>query len=147
MVAIVGISLTVIISLPLLMTPFIIYEADQRYMEAFGVDPKDIIPANESNFFTKTPFSMPDYFFGVNTRNYRVKENIVYYEGTKGVDKGITLHFDVYMPTTYKKDLPGNHSVLIRIHGGGWTSGDKGSLNNAQLNKHFASQLVIDTII
>ena len=36
--------------------------------------------------------------------------------------------------------LPGGNSVLIRIHGGGWKSGDKGPINNTQMNKYFASQ-------
>ncbi|MFV8829157.1 alpha/beta hydrolase [Alkalihalobacterium sp. APHAB7] len=135
-----GITLATIFTLPVIMTPFTISETNLNYIQAFRSDPKQIVPTAEEMHFMQTPFSLPDYFYGTKSGNYRVKENILYYEGTEGVDKGIKLHFDVYRPPANEKGLPGHHSVLIRIHGGGWTSGDKGSLNNAQLNKHFASQ-------
>ncbi|MEB1806027.1 MAG: alpha/beta hydrolase [Bacillaceae bacterium] len=138
-VLLLGITLATIFTLPVIMTPFTISETNMNYIQAFRSDPKQIIPTDDKHFM-QTPFSLPDYFYGTKSGGYRVKENILYYEGKEGVDKGIKLHFDVYLPPANGKDLPGNHSVLIRIHGGGWTSGDKGSLNNAQLNKHFASQ-------
>ena len=40
--------------------------------------------------------------------------------------------------------LPGGNSVLIRIHGGGWKSGDKGLMNNAQMNKYYSLHVVFD---
>jgi hypothetical protein len=44
------------------------------------------------------------------------------------------------MPLDRGEDLPGQNSTLIRIHGGGWVSGDKGGSNMVQMNKYFAAQ-------
>jgi acetyl esterase/lipase len=44
------------------------------------------------------------------------------------------------MPLGRGEDLPGRNSTLIRIHGGGWVSGDKGESNMMQMNKYFAAQ-------
>ncbi|WP_249870060.1 alpha/beta hydrolase [Oceanobacillus saliphilus] len=135
-----GIVLSITFSLPLLIMPFSSQNAASIYMEAFGEDPKELIPVEEQNYFLSTPFMLQDYFFGIASGDYRVQQDVLYYEGRTGVDTGILLHFDVYMPPADQADLPGNHSVLVRIHGGGWTAGDKGSSNNAQVNKYFASQ-------
>ena len=85
-------------------------------------------------------FSIPEYFFGIVTRDFTVKRDILFYTGNEGVDKNLRLYFDVYSSNKDGDMLPGGNSVLIRIHGGGWKSGDKGFLNNAQMNKYFASQ-------
>jgi acetyl esterase/lipase len=138
-VIILGLSLTVIFSLPLVLTLATIQDVESNYMKAFGVKSADIIPAEKKQYFTDTPFVLPDYFFGAASGDHRVKQDILYFEGTTGIDKGIRLHFDAYMPPKNDEELPGNHSVLIRIHGGAWTAGDKGHLNRAQINKHFAS--------
>ncbi|HMF30893.1 MAG TPA: alpha/beta hydrolase, partial [Candidatus Lokiarchaeia archaeon] len=45
-----------------------------------------------------------------------------------------------YLPPNSGKDLPGANSTLIRIHGGGWTTGDKGQGDMLQMNKYFAAQ-------
>ncbi len=140
LVILIGITVSVILSLPLLTTPFTIHKAEFSYSEAFGEDPNNVIPIEEQRHFSDTPFSLPNYFFGTASDDYRVEQDILYYEGTTGVDEGILLHFDAYMPPDNQDDLPGNHSVLIRIHGGGWTTGDKGASNSAQVNKYFASQ-------
>jgi len=44
------------------------------------------------------------------------------------------------MPLERGEGLPGQNSTLIRIHGGGWVSGDKGESNMVQMNKYFAAQ-------
>ena len=36
--------------------------------------------------------------------------------------------------------LPGANSVIIRIHGGGWTTGDKRIGNMPLMNRYFAAQ-------
>ncbi|MBP1970173.1 acetyl esterase/lipase/uncharacterized integral membrane protein [Virgibacillus natechei] len=135
-----GITLSAILSLPLLTTPFTYYNANSAYIEAFDSDPNDFIPEEEQKHFLQTSFSLADYFFGAASGAYRVEEDILYYEGTVGVDQGILLHFDAYMPPADQGNLPGNNAVLVRIHGGGWTAGDKGSSNGAQVNKYFANQ-------
>jgi len=44
------------------------------------------------------------------------------------------------MPLNNTEGLPGEISTIIRIHGGGWVSGDKGLMNMIQMNKYFAAQ-------
>ena len=62
-------------------------------------------------------------------------ENVLFYD-----NESIKLYFDVYMPLERGEGLPGQNSTLIRIHGGGWVSGDKGGANMVQMNKYFAAQ-------
>lgn len=136
-------SLTLIVFfvclLPLASTPLMIKNADKVYTEAFG-DEHLINPDYNIESFRKIKFSIPEYFFGIVSDGFNVRRDIPFYVGTEGVDKGLRLYFDVYTPDTDGDILPGGNAVLIRIHGGGWTSGDKGFLNNAQINKYFASK-------
>ena len=98
------------------------------------------LPDYKNPYFRKITFSIPEYFFGTVTRDYTVRQDILFYSGKKGIDKDLKLYFDVYSSSQDGDMLPGGNSVLIRIHGGGWKSGDKGLMNNAQMNKYFASQ-------
>lgn len=50
------------------------------------------------------------------------------------------MYFDAYMPLNKGESLPGENSTIIRIHGGGWVSGDEGMMNMMQMNKYFAAQ-------
>ncbi|UCZ53917.1 alpha/beta hydrolase [Bacillus shivajii] len=136
----IGIALTVIFSLPLVTTLFAIDDVEAHYIKAFDQKTENIIPEDKHINVSNIHFSLPKYFFGTPSGEYRVMEDVLFYEGKAGVDKGISLHFDAYLPPENRTDLPGNNSVLLRIHGGGWTAGDKGSLNNIQVSKHFASQ-------
>ncbi|MDZ7835621.1 MAG: alpha/beta hydrolase [Alkalibacterium sp.] len=113
-------------------------EAEAEYTEAFGDEWEtygEDVPA-----FQDLPVSLPAFFFGIPSEGYELTEDVLYYEGTEGVDDGLELRFDVYTPAAEAADLPGEGSTLIRIHGGGWDSGDKGAANFAQFNKYFASQ-------
>lgn len=139
-VMIMGLSFALIFSLPLLSTLLTISDVESAYAKAFDKEPTKIVAPTDKQYFSEAPFRLPDYFLGVASGDHQVQQNILYYEGKTGVDQGIKLYFDAYMPPEGKEDLPGKHAVLIRIHGGAWTAGDKGSLNRAQINKHFASQ-------
>ncbi|MRH44356.1 alpha/beta hydrolase fold domain-containing protein [Aquibacillus halophilus] len=131
----VGFSVFLIFNLPMLIVPFHLQNAEEDYTAVFG-------PTNDSipNQFMDVPFSIPEYIFGTPSDNFILNENITFYRGTEGVDLGLQLAFDAYLPPTNQQNLPGNNSVLIRIHGGGWTVGDKGAANFSQVNKYFASQ-------
>lgn len=132
-----GLLILVICALPLASAPKIVNEAQEAYQQAFGKDPMTV----EGEGFMRTAFSLPDYFYGATNGDYRAETDIVYYEGQESSgDAGLKLAFDAYMPPEDSNDLPGKGSVLIRIHGGGWTIGDKGSENFAQMNKYFASR-------
>ncbi|MHA1263916.1 MAG: alpha/beta hydrolase [Candidatus Helarchaeota archaeon] len=135
-VAILGLFLTGILIAPVCSTPFAISSADAQFTAAFGANWQANIPAGvQQQFFLQTPFALGTYFLGMSSNNYRVNANILFYDA-----EGIKLYFDAYMPTVDGSTLPGNNSVIIRIHGGGWTAGDKGFGNMMQMNKYFAAQ-------
>jgi acetyl esterase/lipase/uncharacterized membrane protein SirB2 len=135
-----GLIIYVICLLPLISIPGLIKEADKSYAVAFGAEDRAKVEKQYKDVFRNTVFSLPDYFFGTPSKKYDVKENVLFYEGKDGVDKGVKLYFDAYTPASKDDNLPGKNSVLIRIHGGGWTIGDKGQENYAEVNKYFASQ-------
>jgi acetyl esterase/lipase len=68
-----------------------------------------------------------------------LKEDISFYNGSGGIDNGLKLLFDAYLPPS-TRNLPGANSTIIRIHGGGWTVGDKGTGNMPLMNRYFATQ-------
>lgn len=137
-VSAVGIALFIIFALPFFSVPSQLINAEDNFTEAFG-DEWETFGDNVSSF-RNTPVSIPAYFFGIQSDNYSVTEDVLYYEGTEGVDEGLELRFDVYTPSDGTADLPGEGAVLIRIHGGGWDTGGKGEGNFAQMNKYFAAQ-------
>ncbi|MCT2537057.1 alpha/beta hydrolase [Aquibacillus koreensis] len=140
LLSIIGLVVAICFSVPVIATAFTIEDAEGKFNEAFEVNLDSRIPEQVSKHFLSTPFSLANYFFGTKTNAYIVKEDVLFYEGLDGIDKDIELRFDAYMPPENGADLPGNREVLIRIHGGGWTIGDKGASNNSQINKYFASQ-------
>jgi len=124
----------------LLMTPFlltdpIISDIDDTFSNAFGRDWRYRIPVEINNYFLKDPFSLMGYFLGTPPKDCIIEKNTLFYNG-----EGIKLYFDAYMPLDRGVGLPGENSTIIRIHGGGWTSGDKGVMNMMQMNKYFAAQ-------
>ncbi len=133
-VGLIGLVITGVFMMPLCITPYSVYTAEQNFAGAFGKDWKDDIPSDvEDKYFLKTPFSTPYYFLGFQPKECEIETDITYYE-----DDDIKLMFDVYTPKE-EEDSPGQNSVMIWIHGGGWTGGDKGNYR-IQLNKYFAAQ-------
>lgn len=134
----VGVGLYILFALPFLSIPSMLDKAETNYTKVFGqsaISMESDVPA-----FRDLPVSIPAFFFGSPSKDYALEEDVVYYEGSDGVDDGLTLAFDAYSPPENARNLPGEGSVLIRIHGGGWGTGDKGAFNFAQINKYFASQ-------
>ena len=125
--------------IPAISIPVLMKEADFSYSNAFGEEYKNFLNYDNS-YVRKAKFSIPEYFFGTISSDYTVRSNIPFYSGTEGIDEDLKLYFDVYSSVEDGDMLPGGNSVLIRIHGGEWKYGDKGFLNNAQMNKYFASQ-------
>lgn len=140
-IVLLALSLTVFVIclLPFASAPFMASRAEKEYISAFG---EDYLTSSDYNFdqFRKFRFSVPEFFFGIPSKGVTVSKDVPFYEGTGSTDEGLTLYFDAYTPAGDGDMLPGGYSVLVRIHGGGWTSGNKGFLNNAQINKYFASQ-------
>lgn len=125
--------------LPFVSTLILLNKTKNEYKSAFD---KGFQTESEyiEKWFRQKPFSLTGYFYGFPSGDYEVQKNLLFYQGTEGVDQGLKLYYDVYTPKVDRKDAPGGRSVLIRIHGGGWTIGDKGFSNFAQMNKYFAAQ-------
>lgn len=138
--SIIGVGVALAFSIPLVATILAIPSMENDFSKALHTNSEVKLDESMPDSFLDTTYSIPAYFFGLATENYNVQKDILFYEGTEGVDEGIKLHFDAYTPPTNATYLQGNRSVLIRIHGGGWTIGDKGASNNAAMNKYFASQ-------
>lgn len=133
-----GIGLYLVFALPFIAIPSMLNEAETSYTEAFGDEWQSY--GDLGAHFKNLPFNLSDYFFGVMSKEYQLTQDVLFYEGTEGVDEGLELRFDAYTPPADREDLPGEGSVLIRIHGGGWDTGDKGLMNFPQTHKYFAAQ-------
>ena len=121
--------------MPFFLTHSIVFNAEKRFLDMFGQDWREQIPVEVNNYFLQTTFSIPGYFLGIPPKSSIIEEQTLFYKG-----EGISLYFDAYMPLNQGKNLPGENSTIIRIHGGGWVSGDKGHMNMMQMNKYFAAQ-------
>ncbi len=139
-VAIIGIGVSAVCMTSLIMTPSIIMKAEKSFNEVYGQSWRSRINENYKNNFFKTQFSIPAYFLGIETKNYLLKKQVLFYEGKDADGKKIKLYFDAYLPDNTKEDLPGRGYTVIRIHGGAWVAGDKGELNILQMNKYLAEQ-------
>ena len=140
-VGVLGLACFALYLLPLMGTPATIAAAEEVYSRTFGstgVEQPD--GSSSKKYFQNKPFSLPAYFLGMPPGEYRFKKDVVFYEGSCGVDRGLDLRCDVFMPPEDRIDLPGWGTALIRIHGGAWIGGDKGFANMMQVNKYFASQ-------
>ena len=133
--AFIGIFSAATLFLPLLSTQFTIINADISFSNAFGRDWRDRIPSKTSNYFLEAPFSTMGYLLGTNNYDCKVKQHVLYHSNDE-----IQLYFDAYMPLGDIGSLPGQGSILIRIHGGAWIFGDKGIFSMMQMNKYFAAQ-------
>ncbi|MGO1919532.1 MAG: alpha/beta hydrolase fold domain-containing protein [Alkalibacterium gilvum] len=133
-----GIGLYILYAVPFLSIPSMLNEAEENYTKAFSNEWKTF--DDDISEFKDIPLSIPAFFFGTASEDYSLEQDVLFYEGTEGVDKELELRFDAYMPPEDAESLPGERSVLIRIHGGGWGTGGKGFFNFSQINKYFASQ-------
>jgi acetyl esterase/lipase len=142
-----GLIITSVSLLPTFAIPNTINKAksnfDEVFNPVFGGDWEATIPAEIEEFFLKTPYHLTQYFLGTKPKDCTIIRDVLYFNGSESnfeVDKNILLHFDAYLPADGGMGLPGENSVLIRIHGGGWSFGDKGMTNMMQMNKYFAAQ-------
>jgi len=133
----IGVIIFIACMVPLASVPLIIRNADTAYSQAFGSVYLDDKNAIQRYGFKPKQFFLQNYFFNTPTSDYNVIEDVLYYEGISGVDTGIRLHFDVYMPSASR--FPEKNPVMIRIHGGAWVTGGKGAMNYSATNKHFVN--------
>ncbi len=134
---VIGICISIILLIPVFSIPNSVENGKKSFSDAFGSDWEKNIPSEISAQLLSTPFNLNYYFFGMPAMNCEIKTDILYYENSS---KGLKLYFNMYLPPRERGDLYGNHSVLIRIHGGAWIIGDKGPLSMMLMNKYFASK-------
>jgi len=130
-----GLILTFINALPIITTPISIQNAENEFNSAYGINWRSEIPPNTKSYFLPTQFNLYNYFIGFPHRVCNVDTDILYYDAD-----GIQLYFDVYYPKDNVVNLPGNGSIIIKIHGGSWQYGDKSLGNVLVLNKYLAAQ-------
>jgi acetyl esterase/lipase len=134
LISLIGIYLAVMMSLPLLSTPFSISYAESEFATSFGANWENDIPSEiKKNYFLSDPFALGPAFFGWPESTCKIEKDIEYYD-----DGVVRLLFDVYMPLEENPDLPGNRSSIIMIHGGGWAAGNKGQ--GLLIMKYLAAQ-------
>ena len=131
----IGILVSGLLLVPLFLTQQTINDIERNFSGTFGPNWREKIPPEVNKYFLETPFSLSSYFLGVPPKDCKIERNTLFYN-----DEGIQLYFDAYMPLNKGESLPGENSTIIRIHGGGWVSGDKGMMNMMQMNKYFAAQ-------
>ena len=130
-----GLVLTFLNALPLITTPISIQTAENEFNVAYGEDWRAQIPSSADSYFLPTQFNLYNYFLGFSHRDCNVETDVKYFD-----NDGFQLYFDVYYPKSTTTQLPGNNSVIIKIHGGGWQFGDKSLGNVLVLNKYLAAQ-------
>lgn len=134
-ILIIGLIISGSFLLPIILTPVSVSNGNGEFEEAFGKNWKNNIPQEVEDQYTQSTFNLSRYFLGKPNKNCTIKRDIKYYE-----NEGITLYYDVYLPPKNKKNLPGNRSTIIKIHGGAWMVGDKGIGNMIPNSKYLASQ-------
>ncbi|MFW9968832.1 MAG: alpha/beta hydrolase fold domain-containing protein [Candidatus Odinarchaeota archaeon] len=133
--ALIGIFVSGLLITPLILTQNTTNNIERSFTNSFGSNWKENIPSEAENYFLDTPFSLSSYLLGTPPKDCRIERDMLFYD-----DEGIKLFFDAYLPLNDDEELPGANSTIIRIHGGGWVSGDKGLMNMMQMNKYFAAQ-------
>jgi acetyl esterase/lipase len=133
--ATIGTIVAFLLIMPLALTNITISNAEKNFSAVFGESWDTKISAEVKQYFLKTPYTTPSYFLGIPSKECLIERNTLFYSG-----EGINLYFDAYMPLDGGENLPGQNSTIIRIHGGSWIMGDKGTFNMLQMNKYFAAQ-------
>ncbi|MFO8017393.1 MAG: alpha/beta hydrolase [Promethearchaeia archaeon] len=130
-----GLILAIVNAFPLATTPLSVQNAEREFEEAYGPKWDSTIPQNIQRSFMGTQFNLLNYYLGIPQKECNLQTDREYYR-----DENIYLMFDVYYPKATERELPGGNSTIIKIHGGGWTEGDKGLANMIPVNKYLASQ-------
>lgn len=147
-VKVIGFSFSILFLFPMIFFPFMINESQINFTDAFnplfGGDWEDKFnstPFSEKSL--KSPFTLLGYMLSPGNYDCEVLEDQLYFNGSQSqysVDKSTRLYFDAYLPLNFGNNLPGKNSTIIRIHGGGWTIGDKGTGNVRMMNRYLASR-------
>jgi acetyl esterase/lipase len=132
--AISGTVISLILLLPFIIAGVTAFRAEINFSQTVGSNWQNKIPIEIDRQFLQSPFTSTSYFLGESPKECLIQQDVLYYQ-----NNSLSLYFDAYLPIN-RDHTPGQNSTLIRIHGGAWTSGDKGAFNNVQMNKYFAAQ-------
>jgi acetyl esterase/lipase len=128
-----GVGFFLVFMLPLILTPISIANAEVEFSRAFGSNWRDQL--GDKTQFRQQRLQLPAYFLGIEPERPVIHEHILFYQGTQGVDEGLSLFYDAFLPP------PGEQrAAIIRIHGGAWVTGNKGRGHRLQLSKFLASR-------
>ena len=130
-----GICLGFLSALPVISTPISIQTAENEFKNTYNSNWHSNIPKTVESYMLPTQFNLYSYFLGFPIKECNVETDILYYE-----ENNLRLYFDVYYPKGEGYLLPGNNSVIIKIHGGSWQFGDKSLGDVLVLNKYLAAQ-------
>ncbi|MHA1270626.1 MAG: alpha/beta hydrolase fold domain-containing protein [Candidatus Helarchaeota archaeon] len=125
-----GMIVIIFNSLPIVSTPYIIFNGDAQFKNEFGSDYLNHISNDKKSMFMASPLSIWSFLNGIPVPACNISYDDDYY-AIRGNDK---YHFDVYSPLSGSGPFP----CIICIHGGGWVRGDKGQLKT--LNQYLANQ-------
>jgi len=137
---IIGLFTGLILLGPMIAVPLLTPDTDTRFGEAFGSEWETQIPVSVLAHFQSNHLVAAEYFLPRPLDNCLVIKDVSLYNGSAGNEEGLKLFFDAYLPTSTDQSLPGANSTLIRIHGGGFSGGDKGTSNMPLMNRYFAAQ-------
>jgi acetyl esterase/lipase len=110
---------------PLALLPFTASRWHQAMRQTLGTPYPDALPGGT---LRPTPLSLRDFLYGIPLGQSRVARDIVY----RTVD-GRPLALDLYEPRS-----AGPYPVVVVIHGGGWTAGDRREA--MPLNRYLAAR-------
>ncbi len=125
-----ALAAAVLAAIPVYQTPGVVRAAERDFLRAFG----DGARSEPDLLSRRLPFSPGTLFLGSDTGRPVPRLDVPYHSETVPDGRSYTFRFDQWSP-----EGAGPHPVLIRIHGGGWVSGDKGYGNMNNVNRHFAS--------
>ncbi len=134
-IGILGVIFSTTFLLPIISTPFVYLKAESDFATAFGSNWESKIDSSAQDYFLNSPLSLPAYFLGIPRKQCNINSQNLFYN-----NESIQLFYDAYYLEGDRSSLPGNSSVLINLHGGGWTGGDKGQGNLPFVCSYFAAQ-------
>ena len=114
---------------PVFQTPGVLRTAEHDFSEAFESGRDATTPFGDRAY----AFSLGRMFLGTRAGRIRPVLDAPYHTETAPDGRTFTFRYDLWSPAG-----SGPHPVLIRIHGGGWNSGDKAFGNMNYVNRHFA---------
>ncbi len=131
---VIGLFLTISLSLPFLATPVTIIDANNQFADVFGRNWNKFDSRVEEEFLDM-PFVLIQSWFGepdLDPDSWKLDSNNVYKE-----TDDYKLKYDVYYPGKIAAQFIGKKATIIFIHGGGWSARERSDV--APYLRYFAA--------